>query len=327
MQRHPDGSIQLGTAKAGRGEIAMGRLPVAMAMDASEVSLPVAVINGKADGPVLLIEGGIHGIEIVTIEICRQLVREKVDAALLGGTVLIAPQLNPWAFHASSRFTPHDAQDMNRVFPGTAGSTLSFQVARVITRELLEPADFVVDCHSCNPPSLHFTIVGDSGSESTRQQSIGMARALGYPVVNASTGYGGTLSGYCLEQGKPTITPEFVFSRRIDPLSVATGVTGLLNVMKHLGMLAGQIEPISVPGAFGELLSYTSIGASRGGYCHFTKSCGDRVRQGDTLAVLSDIWGEEIERILAPMDGIVIAYPLQGNQAAGTGDKIVYLAG
>ncbi len=36
---------------------------------------------------------------------------------------------------------------MNRVFPGTAGSTLSFQVARVVTRELLDPADFVIDCY------------------------------------------------------------------------------------------------------------------------------------------------------------------------------------
>ncbi len=326
MQICQDGSVQLGTARAGRGEIALGRLPIAMAMDASEVSIPVAVARGNQDGPVLLIEGGLHGIEIVTIEICRQLVREKIDAKTLKGTLLVAPQLNPWAFHSSSRFTPHDAQDMNRVFPGAGGSTLSFQVARVITRELLQPADYVVDCHSCNPPSLHFTIIGDSGSEAVRQQSVGMARALGYPVVYANTSYGGTLSGYCLEQGKPTITPEFVFSRRIDPLSVSTGVTGLLNVMKHLGMLPGQIEPVEVPGAFDEALAYISIGATRGGYCHFTRQCGDRVHKGDTLAVLRDVWGEEIERIIAPSDGIVIAYPLQGNQAAGTGDKIAYLA-
>ncbi len=154
---------------------------------------------------------------------------------------------------------------MNRVFPGTAGSTLSFRVARVVTRELLDPADFVIDCHSCNPPSLHFTIIGEEGSPAVREQSLAMARAFGYPVVNANTNYAGTLSGHCLTQGKPTITPEFVFSRRLEPVSVRTGVTGVLNVLRYLGMFEGDPEPVVVPGAFDEVLTYRSIGATKGG--------------------------------------------------------------
>jgi uncharacterized protein len=319
-------TYQVGTARAARGEIATGFLPIAIGMDAKEVTIPVAVVHGSRPGPVLLIEGGLHGIEIVTIEICRQLIRERLDPSEVKGTVIVAPQVNPWAFLASSRFTPQDAQDMNRVFPGTAGSTLSFQVARIITRELLDRADYVIDCHSCNPPSLHFTIVGEEGAPDVREQSIAMAKAFGYPVVNANTAYVGTLSGHCLSQGKPTITPEFVFSRRFDATSVRTGVTGMLNVMKHLGMLAGQIETFEVPGAFDEVMTYVSLGATRGGLCFFTRECGDKVRQGEPVAVLRDMWGTVMEEITAPRDGILIAYPLQGNQAAGTGDKIAYLA-
>jgi predicted deacylase len=215
---------------------------------------------------------------------------------------------------------------MNRVFPGTSGSTLSYQVARVVTRELLDRADYVIDCHSCNPPSLHFTIVGEEGTPDVRAKSIEMAQAFGYPVVNANTAYVGTLSGYCLAQGKPTITPEFVFSRRLDPVSIETGVTGVMNVLKLLGMMPGNIEEVEVPGAFDEIMTYVSVGATRGGLCFFSRQCGDRVRKGDQLAVLRDFWGNEMESIVAPHDGIVIAYPLQGNQAAGTGDKIAYIA-
>jgi uncharacterized protein len=318
--------FKVGSAAAQRGTTAIGVLPIAVGMDAREVSIPVAVVHGAQPGPTVLVEGGLHGIEIATIDICRQLVRERLHAQALRGSVVLAPQLNPWAFLASNRFTPHDAQDMNRVFPGTGGSTLSFQVARVVTRELLDPADYVIDCHSCNPPSLHFTIIGEEGSPDVREQSVAMAKAFGYPIVHANTAYVGTLSGYCLAQGKPTITPEFVFSRRLDPVSIETGVTGILNVLKHLGMLLGDNEAVDVPGAFDDILTYTALSASRGGLCYFTRQCGEHVRAGDPVAILRDVWGNQTERIIAPHDGIIIAYPLAGNQAAGTGDKVAYLA-
>ncbi|WP_112324466.1 succinylglutamate desuccinylase/aspartoacylase family protein [Oceanibium sediminis] len=318
-------AFEIGTARAAAGETSVGVLKVAVAMDAREVTIPVGIVHGARPGPVVLVEGGLHGIEIATVEICR-LLKERIVPANLAGTLVLAPQVNPWAFLASSRFTPHDSLDMNRVFPGAEGGTLTHQVARVVTRELLNRADVVIDCHSCNPPSLHFTIVGEEGNAETQRRSVELAKAFGYPVVCANTAYSGTLSGYCLEQGKPTITPEFVFSRRFDRTSVETGVTGVLNVLKHLNMLDGAIEPLDVAGAFGDVLAYRSIGATNGGFCFLEQECGVSVKAGDTLAVLRDFWGRETERILAPQDGIVIAYPLQGNQAAGSGDKVAYLA-
>lgn len=318
-------SFTIGSATAEPGETATGTLPVAVGMDAREVTIPIGIVNGVRPGPVVLVEGGLHGIEIATVEVCRRLKEELVPAEL-AGTVVLAPQVNPWAFLASSRFTPQDSQDMNRVFPGATGGTLSHQVARVITRELLDPADIVIDCHSCNPPSIYFTIVGDEGSAEVRQRSIELAKAFGYPVVLANTAYSGTLAGYCLEQGKPTITPEFVFSRRFDRVSIETGAAGVRNVLRHLGMLDGAPERVEVPKPFEEVRTYRPLGATKGGFCFFEIECGDSVRAGETIAVLRDVWGGEMERILAPHDGVIIAFPLQGNQAAGTGDKIAYLA-
>lgn len=328
-------TFSVGTATAAPGERDIGSLTIASAMNGQDVSIPIAVVNGATPGPTVLIEGGLHGIEIVTLDIARQLVMERIDPQQLAGIVIVAPQLNPWAFLASSRVTPQDSMDLNRVFPGDAGSTLSYQVARVVTCELLDRADVVIDCHSCNPPTLHFTIIGEEsafiGKPELEQQVIGMARAFGYPVVRpasgpAGTGYSGTLSGYCLANDKPVITPEFVFSRRIDPTSVQTGVTGVLNVLRYLDMLPGPPEPVNVPGTFEEILTYRSLSATGGGICHFSRACGDRVGAGDALAVIRDIWGQEVERILAPSDGVLIGYPLPGNQAVGTGDRIAYFA-
>lgn len=318
-------SLQIGTAQADNGNAARGYLKVATGMDGRDVEIPIGIVRGSEPGPTLLVEGGLHGVEIATIAICRQLMG-RLDPTRLSGTVVLAPQLNPWAFQSSIRYTPQDFQDMNRVFPGTAGTTLSFQVARVISRELLDIADYVIDCHSCNPPSLHFTILGVEGSDQVQEQSLAMAQAFGYPIVRAGTNYHGTLSGYCLESGKPTITPEFVFSRRLDSLSVETGTAGVMNVLQSLGMVPGDLEEVRVPGAFDEVRSYQSVHAEQGGICYFTKSCGDHVTRGEVIAELRTIWGDEVEFIRSPVDGIVIAYPLQANQAVMSGDKIAYIA-
>jgi len=318
-------SITIGSAKVATGAKGVGELRIATAMDGRDTCIPVGVVKGAKSGPTVLIEGGLHGIEIATIAICRRLL-ELLDPSLIAGTVILAPQLNPWAFNASMRHTPQDLQDMNRVFPGNQGTTLSYQVARVVSEQLIELADYVVDCHSCNPPSLHFTIVGVEGNDQTQQQSIEMAKAFGYPIVRAGTNYQGTLSGYCMEIGKPTITPEFVFSRRLESVSIETGTIGILNVLRHLGMLGGDIEPVEVPGAFPEIRSYQSVSALKGGVCYFTKDCGDLVNRGETIAELRTIWGELVDTVASPVDGIVIAYPLQANQAVMTGDKVAYIA-
>ncbi|CAH1687458.1 conserved hypothetical protein [Hyphomicrobiales bacterium] len=317
---------RLGTIECATGEAKTGELTIAHAMDGRRVTIPIAVVGGSRPGPTLLVAGGLHGIEIVTIEILRILLRETLDPAAVAGTVVLAPQLNPWAFHASHRLTPHDAQDMNRVFPGKTGSTLTGHAAQTITRELLDRADYLIDCHSCNPPSLHFTIVSEDGDPDVAQRSIAMARAFGYPVIFASSDHAGTARGYFVSCGKPAITPEFVFSRRMDPVSVTTGVVGVQNVMKSLSMLDGAIETISVAGHFAEALDYRVLSAKQGGICRLLKTCGDRVKAGEALVSLHGIWGDEIETITAPVDGLLLAYPLQGNQAAASGDKVAYLA-
>src|SRR3712207_1520941 len=92
----------VGAARAAPGKVAFGELPIAVGMDAREVTIPIAVVHGATPGPTLLIEGGLHGIEIATIEICRKLIQDHLDPKRLRGTAVVAPQLNPWAFLASS---------------------------------------------------------------------------------------------------------------------------------------------------------------------------------------------------------------------------------
>lgn len=311
--------------KVNKGEISENYLEVGYMSDSTKVSIPVTIIKGLEDGPVLLIAGVMHGTEISTIEIIRK-VKGMVSPERLKGTIIMSPVINPYAYRSSTRHTPSDSVDMNRVFPGTQGSSLTYSLAREVSEKLIAPADYVIDCHSCNPPSMQFTIIGKEGEEKTRKESLEMARAFGFPIVFSGVPHVGTFSGYCMDQGKPCITPEFNFSRRLDKLSIDTGVIGVMNVIKHLNMLDGEIEQFNIPGGFEEELSYCAVYAKKGGVVYFEKEIGQHVKERETIATIRDLFGNEIEKIKSPYGGIVISYPLKGNQAAETGDYIAYIA-
>lgn len=315
----------LDTFNVKKGEIVEGNLDIAYMNDSIPVSIPITIIKGLEEGPVLLITGAIHGIEISTIEIIRK-VKEIISPQELKGTLIMSPVINPYAYRSSIRHTPSDSMDMNRVFPGTQGSSLTYLLARKISEKLIAPADYVIDCHSCNPPSMQFTIVGKVGNKDTAKKALEMARAFGFPIVFSGKPHSGTFSGYCMDQGKPCITPEFNFSRRLDELSIETGVKGVMNVMKHLKMQAGEIEQFSIPGGFKEELNYCAVHAEKGGVVYFEKEIGQHVKAGESIATIRDLFGNEIEIIKSPYDGIVISYPLKGNQAAETGDYVAYIA-
>ncbi|PLR91596.1 succinylglutamate desuccinylase/aspartoacylase family protein [Bacillus sp. T33-2] len=288
--------------------------------------MPLIVGEGHQPGPTLLLTALIHGIEIGGYDVINRLMHEELDFRKVRGRVLAIPVVNPFALGASSRFTPQDSADLNRVFPGSAVGTLSQRVAHTLVDVFVKEADYVIDFHSCNPPSCVFTIVDDAANANVQHVSLGMAKAFGAITVTPAGHTPGTFSGYLSEIGKPVITPELVFSRRFDPDSSEAGVVGVKNVMKYLCMLDG--EPVPLPNAipFGERLLYTSCFANTGGFIYFRKYVGDSVEKGEVFATVHNVFGEKIDEMVSPVSGLIIAYPMAGNQAVTTGDKVAYFA-
>ncbi|MBF0266486.1 MAG: succinylglutamate desuccinylase/aspartoacylase family protein [Gammaproteobacteria bacterium] len=78
--------------------------------------MPVHVIHGKKDGPVLFISAAIHGDEINGVEIIRRILSLN-NMKRLSGTLLAIPVVNIFGFDSHSRYLP-DRRDLNRCFPG-----------------------------------------------------------------------------------------------------------------------------------------------------------------------------------------------------------------
>ena len=118
----------------------------------STVSLPVVITHGSAPGPVLAITAGIHGGEYVPMVAARQFVRD-LDPALMRGTIVVCLQSSPVAFQQRMAFVnPLDGKNLNRSFPGDPLGGPTARLAAWLWENLLNRADYYIDCHCGDLP-------------------------------------------------------------------------------------------------------------------------------------------------------------------------------
>jgi hypothetical protein len=316
--------IAVPPGQRGFGKVACGELP-----DGTVIYQPLIVVNGASDGPLLWLGAGLHGTEVPGMEVIRRVTREAVDPQRLRGGILAAPLLNPFSYHQHQMLTPQDGYNLNRVFPGDGTMLLSHRLAAQIT-QLVDPCDACIDFHANPTPAMQFSIVKHGGDEALWERSLALARAFGITTIQMIPTHErhrtGTFTDYVQDRGKPCLVLELLAWRRFDPLSIETGVRGTVNVMRRLGMLDGDIEPQrGVPVIEGPL-SRIELTANRGGLVHPLKNPGDAITEGETIALIRDLWGEVVEEVRTPRTGWLLAWPLLGNQAVTTGDILAFIA-
>ncbi len=97
-------------------------VPVARLYTHTPLHIPVEVVHGRKEGPVMLVCGGIHGDEINGVEIVRRVLRSK-SINSLRGTLIAVPVVNVFGFLQQTRYLP-DRRDLNRCFPGSEKGSL-----------------------------------------------------------------------------------------------------------------------------------------------------------------------------------------------------------
>lgn len=93
---------------------------------------------------------------------------------------------------------------------------------------------------------------------------------------------------------------------RFDEVSIRAGVRGILNVMRHLGMLRSS-------GRARQLVSHPSVARSsrwvrapQSGILRSILPMGNKVSKGDVMGYIADPFGETEIAIPAPVAGMVI---------------------
>ncbi|MDZ4716992.1 MAG: M14 family metallopeptidase [Roseiflexaceae bacterium] len=291
----------IGPISVVRGEMARGWL----AVPGTSIQLPLTMIHGANPGKVLLVTAGVHGGEYPGIEAAIQLAR-TLDPKELSGSVIIAPIVSPTAFHARMQYcVPEDGLNLNRQFPGIATGTVSQRIAACVMNTLAAHADAWVDLHGgdIHEELMPFTIYSSGATPAVREQSRQMAKLFGIRYLVESDSVKGGTYGAAASAGIPAILTEAGDIGQLNPEMVAINSRGLQNILQALEILPGTPEPISDTITLHTFAVLTSAHSA----CWYTVvRAGDTVVAGDLIGELRDYFGEILERVIAPITGVVL---------------------
>ena len=208
--------------------------PIATLASGFELGLTMHVIRGTKPGPSVGVSAMIHGDELDGLLIARELAR-TLDPAALRGSVWILGVANPLAMEGITRNTPIDMLDMNRLFPGSPDGWLSEQQAYAIAHEFIDNIDVLIDLHCGGtfPWVDYCYVINDEA----------LSRAfLPALLFKPATTYSGTTATYAEQRGVRCTVVEIGGGYHDQPLHVANGVRGVLNQLRHVGVLDGAVE-------------------------------------------------------------------------------------
>ena len=314
--------FEVSCAKAGIAEKSYGNIKVAMQPDGSWVTIPMAIARGVEDGPTLWVQAGTHGEEVGGSFSVTQLFH-TIDPSQLRGNVIAVPVVNTPAWMAKNKLTPTDSKNMNRVYPGRLGGSLSEQIAYHLLKAIRLHADVVIDIHDGGwmMDEVPSVIIHVSDDCDLNKRQFEMARVTGLKYLwletEALPGSSGDQVDLCTklaELGIPTLTFEFGGSYNYPKnyeRTVGPRVEAVLNLMKHLRMIDGQINKNQEQILVGHPLFHP---VRHGGFAHNLVVPGDIVTKDQVIAEIKDIFNRiVIEKARCPINKAVIiatrAYP------------------
>lgn len=290
--------------KIARGERKRIYLESAALYDFTQLKIPVEVIRGKREGPVLFISAAVHGDEINGVEIIRRLLKRKI-LSNINGTLILIPIVNVFGFNYKSRYLP-DRRDLNRSFPGNKNGSLASRLAYIFSKEIVSKCTHGIDLHT---GSNHRTNLPHIRAFLDDADTKALAEGFGVPVVINSKLRDGSLREAARKKKVKMLLFEGGESLRFEDKVIKTGLKGCISVMRKIGMI-NSTERVKKPSKIFVAESSFWLRASRSGTASFTKKVGDNIQAGETLAVIADPFGRDSVPLIAEEDGIIIGSSL-----------------
>ncbi len=306
------------------GSISDVWLNLGTSYDGLPEQIPLIIMNGSKPGPVLGITAAIHGNELNGVAIIHEL-SGLIDLKQLSGTIVLVPVLNMEGMGSNSRYFI-DGADLNRLFPGKSNGNRSQQYVWHLDSKLLPSLDFLIDLHTASFGRINsFYIRADLDHPIMNQ----MAQSFPADIILRSKGEASTASqqqstmtmrASAMQKGIPSITVECGDPQIYQKDMIQRGVAGIWNTMIQLDMLEGRISTFPEPIQCAK--SYW-IYTDHGGFLEIPVGLNQKVRKGEVIGVLKDVFGLVIKTYYCPEDGIVIGKST--NPINRSGGRIIHL--
>ena len=282
------------------GERAIISMPLARLYTQTDVTLPIHVLHGRRPGPTLFVSAAIHGDELNGIDIIRRLLKLKL-LDKIHGTLIAIPVVNVFGLLQNSRYLP-DRRDLNRYFPGSSKGSLTGRLANFFLTQIVSRCTHGIDLHT---GSNHRINLPQIRAWLSHEETYTLATAFGAPVMINSEPKEGTLRKSVVDLDIPILLYEAGEALRFDERSIRTGVRGILNVMRALGMLPpAKAKTPHTPSL--EANQTYWVRAPHSGI-HTTRAwLGAMVEKDQILSSVCDPFGKHETPIPAPTSGIII---------------------
>lgn len=280
-------------------------------------NIPVIIVNGAEEGPIFEVDGCMHGDEqegaYTVLETVRRLDPETMRGVFVGVPVLNVPGFLTLGGVRGS-MTDLMYVDMNRQFPGDPGS-MSHTRRAIYTfwTEIIKKCDYAVNLHGCMKEQIPRVVYNEEMPE-----TFEMAKAVAYNsdwIIASRSEHTklkeNTINWACTQEGIPNIFIESgSASRSYRALKASSDrvVNGIMNCMKRLGIIEGEIER---PKRWRKTEYYTHVRGRSAGII-YPEPClkvENMVKKGELLCRIVNFLGEEIDKVYAPHDGIVLMEP------------------
>lgn len=310
-------TVEIRGHKIGLGENKLIKIPIDRLPTGTLIEIPVYIFNGKEVGPTILLQGGLHGDEINSIELIRRMLIDK-SYKIHRGCVIVVPLLNVFGFLNLSR-NMH-GKDVNRSFPGSKKGSLASRMAYYLMKEIVANVDFAIDFHTGgeqrnNYPQIRFT--------PTDEKALNLAKIFNAPYSFGSNLIPKSFRNECFKFRIPVLVFEGGESLRLNELSIQKGINGTLNLLKKFKMISDNVVTEKAEKSI-EIKSRKWIRAEIAGLFSLAIKNGEKVLKNQVIGYIMDTYGETNFEVKAPFDGYIIA--INNFPIINMGDALFHIA-
>ncbi|MEE9334958.1 MAG: succinylglutamate desuccinylase/aspartoacylase family protein [Granulosicoccaceae bacterium] len=284
------------------------------------VQLPVTVIR-NGSGPCVAMLAGMFGDEPNGTVALHRLARD-IDPANINGTLLILPCINPPAAQHYSRRSPLDNKNLNRCFPGDVNGSVSARIAHMLSIEIIDRADVVLDVQSGGKSMAYAPSAVVHFLKDREQQTRAEASMISFGAPNSvrmlELQERGMLDSHVESMKKIMLTILIGSGGGVDSHALKIANTGCRNVLVQMGVLNEEIQLRAT-----RMLEVENdacmISAPCDGMLELFASAGQEVYHGNPIAhIINPLQtGAKPEPIIANKNGVVLAHHFSGNIRQG----------
>lgn len=278
-------------------------------------------------GPIIYLTGGIHGDEVGGPIVIHEIFKRLNKYPLLKGSIIALPLINTIGFKNINRKitlgmeSKIESFDLNRAFPGNSNGNQASKLAAFILQTITKSKPtLVLDLHNDwinSIPLVLFDYKSPRINNSVYNLSKKYALRLGFPVLleSAESKQPTSLSANLLKHKIPALTLELGGSTTRSSVAKIDDVQDSVKAIWDLLASFGMVKPIKqkfklrLPRQItSKILNYDYVKATKSGLAVYLLKPGAFVKNGQPIAHVYDLFGQQIETLKAKKTGIFLGH-------------------